>query len=176
MSEQQDPVFIRHMMIDDVPAVMAIDRLSFPIPWPEHSYYFELNENPASSMFVAEDPTHAGRPVVGYLGYWLIVDEAHISTIAVHPEARGRRIGKQLMLAAIESAAQRGAQAATLEVRVSNLVARRLYQDLGFEVVGRRAGYYRDNREDALYMTLSELRHFDARQTSTKVFRAGGGM
>ncbi len=142
------------MTLDDLPAVTEIDRLSFPVPWPERSYRFEITHNTSADLFVAENPE---RDVVGFLGYWLIADEVHISTFAVHPEHRMRRIGEKMLLSALATARAKGAALATLEVRESNQPAIRLYRKLGFEAVGRRAGYYRDNGEDAILMTLSEL-------------------
>jgi ribosomal-protein-alanine N-acetyltransferase len=142
------------MTLDDLPAVLEIDRQSFPIPWPERSYRFELTQNPAADLFVAEDPDFE---VVGFLGYWLIADEVHISTFAVRPGVRGQGIGEQLLVAGLTTARERGAALATLEVRESNLPAIELYQKLGFESVGLRKGYYRDNGEDAILMSLKQL-------------------
>lgn len=142
------------MTLEDLPAVTEIDRLSFPVPWPERSYRFEINHNSSADLFVAENPE---REVVGFLGYWLIADEVHISTFAVHPDHRMRHIGEKMLLSALAEARSKGAELATLEVRESNQPAIRLYHKLGFEVVGRRTGYYRDNGEDAILMTLSDL-------------------
>lgn len=142
------------MTLEDLPAVTEIDRLSFPVPWPERSYRFEINHNPAAQLLVAES---LAREVVGFLGYWLIADEVHISTFAVHPTHRTRHIGERMLLWALDQARDRGAEIATLEVRKSNRPAIQLYSKLGFEVVGRRTGYYRDNGEDAILMTLRGL-------------------
>ncbi len=147
-------VTIRQMTLDDLPEVTEIDRLSFPVPWPERSYRFELTNNPSAELFVAEN---GDQQVVGFLGYWLIADEVHVSTFAVHPTHRMRRIGEKMMLTALAQARQRGARLATLEVRVTNQPAIRLYEKLGFESVGKRTGYYRDNGEDAILMTLPDL-------------------
>jgi ribosomal-protein-alanine N-acetyltransferase len=88
---------------------------------------------------------------------WLIVDEAHIATLAVHPDYRGRRIARRLVKVALKEAILRGMNQATLEVRANNLAAQNLYRQLGFEIVGNRPRYYRDNNEDALIMTVSGL-------------------
>ena len=88
---------------------------------------------------------------------WMILDEGHIATIAVHPDYRGRGIGQHLLVTAIIAAIQKGAQSATLEVRANNLIAQQLYRRFGFVVVGNRPHYYRDNNEDALIMTLNGL-------------------
>jgi len=151
------PIAIRGMTLDDLPEVLAIDGLSFPNPWPERSYRYELTENRASTLLVADREEDGRRRVVGYLGYWLIADEVHISTLAVHPDHRATGVGRRLLQNGLQSARSRGAQMATLEVRPSNQVAIDLYRSFGFVVVGRRAGYYRDNAEDALLMTSHRL-------------------
>jgi ribosomal-protein-alanine N-acetyltransferase len=145
------------MTVDDIPAVVAIDRMSFTLPWPERSYRYELTENAASWFFVAELAGEEETRVLGYVGFWLVADEVHISTIAVHPEFRRQGIGELLLRTALEKAKQFGAEMATLEVRASNHGAIQLYQLYGFEVVGRRKGYYHDNQEDAILMTLHHV-------------------
>ncbi|MFQ5943678.1 MAG: ribosomal protein S18-alanine N-acetyltransferase [Anaerolineales bacterium] len=142
------------MTLEDIPAVLEIDRVSFSNPWPERSYRYELTDNPAAQLFVARLDDGA---IVAFLGYWLIGDEVHISTFAVQPEFRMQGIGEDLLKNALVAAAGKGAHVATLEVRESNEAAISLYEKLGFEVVGRREGYYRDNNEDATLMTLSEI-------------------
>jgi len=145
---------VREMTLEDIPGVLEIDRVSFSNPWPERSYRYELTENPAAQLFVAklDDGT-----IVGYLGYWLISDEVHISTFAVRPEFRMQGIGKDLLIRALAHASDKGAYVATLEVRESNEPAILLYETLGFEAVGSRKGYYRDNDEDAILMTLNGI-------------------
>jgi ribosomal-protein-alanine N-acetyltransferase len=157
------------MELDDIPQVMAIDEASFPLPWSASSYRHELTDNRAAYFLVALAPasqraprwydrfwpwrTAPARVVIGYVGCWLIVDEVHISTIAVHPQWRRRGVGEQMLLAVFQRAAETHMALVTLEVRVSNLAAQTLYRKHGFEVVGRRKRYYRDNHEDALLMT-----------------------
>ena len=145
---------IQEMMLEDIPAVLEIDRVSFSNPWPERSYRYELSDNPAAQLFVAK--LDEGT-VVAYLGYWLIADEVHISTFAVHPEFRMNGIGEDLLRRALSEARMKGAQVATLEVRESNAAAISLYEKLGFEIVGSRKGYYRDNNEDAILLTLNDI-------------------
>lgn len=151
-------VVIRPMTLDDLPQVLEIDRLSFPIPWQERSYRYELSENPSSTLLVATYEESGQTRLAGYIGFWWIVDEVHISTLAVHPRLRRQGIGSGLLKAALGQAALKGAEFATLEVRASNQAAIDLYRRFGFQVVGRRAKYYRDNDEDALLMTLTGLR------------------
>lgn len=158
MNARLTEVVIRPMTLDDLPEVLEIDRLSFALPWPERSYRFELSENSSSTLLVATRQEAGQTSLAGYVGYWLVVDEVHISTLAVHPRFRRQGIGSQLLAAALERAVRQGADFATLEVRVSNQAAIDLYHRFGFHVVGRRAKYYRDNDEDALLMTLTGLR------------------
>jgi ribosomal-protein-alanine N-acetyltransferase len=96
-------------------------------------------------------------PIVGYGGFWIVLDEAHISTIASDEQWRGRGIGELMLLAMIERGIELGAGEVTLEVRVTNRVAQSLYRKYGFEVVGQRPGYYRDNNEDADLMTAFKV-------------------
>lgn len=152
------PVAIRPMTGDDLEQVISIDRMSFTMPWPPSSYRFELYENPSSRLWVAEAHHADGKKeVVGMVVVWLIMDEAHIATFAVHPGFRNRGIGRKLLVQALRESRQMGATSATLEVRSSNLTAQRLYKDLGFEVVSTRSRYYVDNNEDALIMTVRGL-------------------
>jgi [ribosomal protein S18]-alanine N-acetyltransferase len=146
-------VYFRRMMLEDVPAVHEIDLGSFTLPWPERSFYYEVNENPVSRGWVAV----ADGRVAAMLVLWLVVDEAHIATIATHPDFRRQGIGEQLMLTALRSAQAEGAQRAFLEVRAGNLGAQALYHKHGFVVDGVRARYYKDNNEDALLMSLEPL-------------------
>jgi ribosomal-protein-alanine N-acetyltransferase len=110
--------------------------------------------------FGAERPLVAepGAPIVGYGGLWLMVDEAHVTSIAVKPEMRGRGLGELLMLCLFDIALRMEARWVTLEVRVSNTVARQLYKKLGFREAGIRPRYYTDNNEDAVIMWSPELR------------------
>jgi ribosomal-protein-alanine acetyltransferase len=98
-----------------------------------------------------------GDAIVGYAGLWLMVDEAHVTTFAIHPDHRRQGLGERLLLALLDIAIERGASEATLEVRLSNLPARRLYEKFGFRPVGIRPRYYTDNNEDALIMTTERL-------------------
>jgi [ribosomal protein S18]-alanine N-acetyltransferase len=144
---------IRRMKLDDVPAAHEIDVLSFSLPWPERSFRFELTENPTSRGWVAEKD---GK-VAAMLVLWFIVDEAHIATIAVHPDFRRQGIGEQILLSALKAVQDEGARRAFLEVRAGNLAAQAMYKKYGFEVAGVRRGYYRDNNEDALLMNLENF-------------------
>ncbi|MGB9640389.1 MAG: ribosomal protein S18-alanine N-acetyltransferase [Anaerolineales bacterium] len=151
---------IRPMLLDDIPAVQAIDQLSFTMPWPASSFHYELLENSSSRLWVAEiNHLEGNKEVVGVIVVWMVVDEAHIATLAVHPDYRQMGIATRLLLTALKHAAQIGMQSATLEVRAANIPAQQLYQRFGFVVVGTRKGYYQDNHEDALIMTLPKIEH-----------------
>jgi ribosomal-protein-alanine N-acetyltransferase len=146
------------MLLADVPRVLEIDRLSFSLPWPERSFTFELTENPATMALVAELETEGGSiALIGMAVVWIIVDEAHIATIAIHPEFRGKGYGKSLLAEVLRQAIGKGAHLATLEVRENNQVAQQMYTQFGFTIVGRRKHYYRDNDEDAIIMTVDGL-------------------
>jgi ribosomal-protein-alanine N-acetyltransferase len=146
-------IVVDAMRIADLDAVQAIERASFTTPWPPHAYQSELETNRLAVYLVVR----AGDAVVGYGGIWLMIDEAHITTFAIDPAWRRRRLGERLLLALLDRAIDRGAREATLEVRVSNLAARRLYERYGFRPVGVRPRYYSDDNEDALIMTTEPL-------------------
>jgi ribosomal-protein-alanine N-acetyltransferase len=141
------------MGLDDVPAVLDIERASFTTPWPTEAFQQELRHNRLARYVVARQ---AGA-VVGYAGVWLMVDEAHITTFAVHPDWRRQGIGRRLLLAVIALAVDLDATRMTLEVRVSNLAAQALYAEAGFAIAGRRERYYTDDGEDAYVMTTPPL-------------------
>ena len=146
-------LLVRPMRVADLAAVQLIERSSFTTPWPSQAYRQELESNRLAQYVVAL----MGAEIVGYGGIWLMVDEAHVTTFAVHPRYRRRYIGERLLLALIDLARARQAREATLEVRLSNLPARRLYEKYGFRPVGIRPRYYSDNGEDALIMTTEPL-------------------
>ena len=143
-------VEISQMKRADLEAVMEIEKASFTTPWSRYAFLAELYENKRARYFVARRNTVGN--VVGYVGIWLILGEAHITNIAVHPDFRRRGVGEKLMLAAIDYAESQGVDAVTLEVRASNTIAQRLYEKIGFVSVGTRPGYYYDDGEDAVIM------------------------
>ena len=149
------PVALRiaPMTFDDLPAVHAIERASFSVPWPDDAYRHELTTNRLASYVVAR----TDDAIVGFAGLWVMVDEAHVTTFAVDPRWRRRGVGERLLLTLLDIAVARKAREATLEVRLSNMPARRLYEKYGFRPVGIRPRYYSDNGEDALIMTTEAL-------------------
>ena len=144
---------IEPMSLDDLPAVHAIERASFAGPWPDDADRNEIRTNRLASYVVAR----LADDVVGFAGLWVMVDEAHVTTFAVHPAWRRRGVGERLLLALLDLAVGRQAREATLEVRLSNLAARRLYEKFGVRPVGLRPRYYSDDHEDALIMTTLPL-------------------
>ena len=146
-------VSIEPMRLEHLPSVHAIEQASFSAPWPANAYRSELETNRLASYLVAR----VDDDVVGYGGMWLMVDEAHITTFAIHPAWRRQHIGERLLLEFVDVAILRRAREMTLEVRLSNLPARRLYEKFGFRPVGVRPRYYSDDHEDALIMTTLPL-------------------
>ncbi len=136
------------MTLQDLDRIVEIEQLSFTLPWSRSSFYQELTNNRYARYIVME---YDGQ-IIGYCGMWLVMDEAHITNIAVLPEFRGKKLGEALMKQAMALAREEGAQTMTLEVRVSNNVAQSLYRKLGFLNGGIRKRYYSDNQEDALVM------------------------
>ena len=176
---------VERMGTMDLDEVMEIERVSFTAPWTRHAFEYELAHNDAARYFVARPASQfqtaaplAGekyaRPfwvkwlegevaaparaaLVGYGGFWKMVDEVHISTLAVLPPNRRRGIGELLLIAMLDASQEMGAKLVTLEVRKSNQAAQALYRKYQFEIVGERKHYYSDNGEDAWIMTTPEI-------------------
>lgn len=144
------------MRLEDIDDVWEVERAAFPNPWSKQAYYNELVLNKSAHYLVL---LVEGK-IRGYGGMWVLIDEAHITNVAIHPEVQGRRLGWLLMGTLMVWARSLGAERMTLEVRVSNVRAQNLYNKLGFVVTGVRPQYYTDNLEDALIMwaTLDEGR------------------
>ena len=159
---------IEPMTLEDLPAVHAIERASFAVPWPDDAYRNEIRTNRLASYVVAR----LDEAVVGFAGLWVMVDEAHVTTFAVDPRWRRRGVGERLLLALLGLAVARQAREATLEVRLSNLPARKLYEKHGFRPVGIRPRYYSDNGEDALIMTTEALSSRQMRERMARLREA----
>ncbi|MFD0679491.1 MULTISPECIES: ribosomal protein S18-alanine N-acetyltransferase [unclassified Paenibacillus] len=142
------PLEFRAMRLDDIPAICEIEREAFTTPWTAGAFHNELTNNQFARYMVME---YEGQ-VIGYGGMWLVIDEAHVTNVAVREGYRGKKLGEMLMRELQKTASFLGAERMTLEVRPSNIIAQRLYEKLGFHSVGVRRGYYTDNREDALVM------------------------
>lgn len=165
---------LRYMTLGDVPQVITIDRLSFDPPWSARSYAYEVGESTYSHMVVldhgsASPPAtglrrlmqnlggalHAENRIVAYGGLWHIADEAHISTIATHPDERGRGYGEIVLVGMVRRALTLDAAYVVLEVRVSNVTAQNLYKKYEFEITDVKPRYYHNNGEDAYDMRLN---------------------
>jgi len=149
--EERDELAFRWMTLEDVDAVFELERLAFPTPWPRDAFVNELTINQNAKYVVAL----SDGQVAAYCGMWIVLDEAHITNIAVHPSFRGRKIGERLMRQMMGLAYLLGARSMTLEVRPSNTAARNMYAKLGFAEHGRRKQYYSDNNEDAIIMWVT---------------------
>lgn len=143
-------MIIRQARESDIDGITRLDQLCFSAPWSRESFRQEIMENSLALYLVAELPHSEG--LVGYAGIWAILDEGHITNVAVHPGYRRRHIGEALVKVLMEEASSSGIRLFTLEARVSNEPAIRLYRKFGFREVGVRKGYYEDNNEDALIM------------------------
>ncbi|MDQ0247873.1 ribosomal-protein-alanine N-acetyltransferase [Bacillus fengqiuensis] len=141
-------VTFRFMEMKDIDRILLIERLSFTIPWSREAFYNELTHNQYAHYLVMEEEEN----IIGYCGLWIVLDEAHVTNIALLPDYRGKGLGTGLLRKAMIEAKELGALTMTLEVRVSNYVAQSLYRKLGFENGGIRKNYYSDNQEDALVM------------------------
>ena len=141
----------RKMTVEDIDRVFEIESQSFKTPWSKESFYTEVKKNTLATYLVLT----LDEVVIGFGGMWLIMDEIHITNVAVAPEHRGQGYSKTLINDMIKYAKEKGFQHMTLEVRVSNSVAIALYEKFGFESVGVRPKYYVDTGEDALVMWKS---------------------
>ncbi|MBM4460260.1 MAG: GNAT family N-acetyltransferase [Chloroflexi bacterium] len=158
----------------DLDEIMRLERQCFRDPWTRRMYTADLTENEMATYLAARWPVAAGQQqtaagdqparvdaqraaIVAYGGFWLMVDEAHIATVATHPRWRGCGLGIWLMLALLDAAMARGATISTLEVRAGNIAAQRMYDKLGYALAGVRSHYYRDG-EDGWIMTTPPLK------------------
>jgi ribosomal-protein-alanine N-acetyltransferase len=142
------------MSTSDVAAVTRIERASFSTVWPSDAFFNELNTNKLAHYFVGRIDDR----IVAYGGIWVILEDSHVTTLAVDPAYRGKRLGEIMLLRLIDEALERGAAWMTLEVRESNAVAQRLYRKYGFTTVTMRRGYYSDDNESALVMWAGNLK------------------
>lgn len=143
---------IEPMRVEDLDAVLAIERDSFSHPWSRQAFLYELRENRVAELWVAREAGACPGEVVGYLCLWRVADEVHVTNFAVAPARRRAGVGRWLLATLLEHYRARGVRRAALEVRVANEAARRLYEQVGFRAVGVRKGYYFDTGEDALLM------------------------
>jgi [ribosomal protein S18]-alanine N-acetyltransferase len=142
------------MRNDDIPRVLHVESLCFSTPWPRNAFHNELNDNKLAHYFVGRFEDE----IIAYGGLWVVLEDAHITTVAVVPEQQRKRFGEQMLVRLIEESIARGARWITLEVRESNEAAQNLYKKYGFTVVSTRRGYYSDNDENALVMWAGNLK------------------
>lgn len=174
-----DEHILRPMQVDDIGQVITIERLAFSMPWSPLTYLYEIQQNRSAYMAVIELPSEAAEippsersrfqilplrssrkpagKLVAYGGMWVKLGEAHISTIASHPDYRGRGLGELMLFGLIVRGIERDADHVVLEVRASNSIAQNLYHKYGFVKTGIRPFYYHDNNEDAYVMTVPEI-------------------
>lgn len=143
-----ESVLFRRMVVGDIETIVDIEKECFTVPWTKEAFYNELMYNHFAHYFVM---LWQGE-IIGYGGLWTIVDEAHVTNVGLREAYRGRGLGERLFRELVLFASRRGMKRMTLEVRVSNVAAQRLYEKFGFKVEGVRRGYYSDNGEDALIM------------------------
>ena len=154
----------------DIRTVMRIESLSFTTTWPPSAFASELNDNKLAHYFVGRVFEASGTnaldresdpqdgELVAYGGIWVILEDSHITTIAVHPDWRGKNYGEEMLVHLLHQAIERGASWITLEARESNVVAQNLYRKYGFTIVSTRRAYYSDNGENAVVMWAGNLR------------------
>ena len=146
-------ITVRPMVMTDVDGVMAVEHDSFLTPWSRSAFEEELAQNRLARYIVAEE----NGAIVGYAGTWLVINEAHVTNVAVSSQRRREGIGRLLMQNLMELARENGMESMTLEVRVSNAAARHLYAQMGFVEAGIRKNYYSETKEDALVLWCEKL-------------------
>jgi ribosomal-protein-alanine N-acetyltransferase len=152
------PVRVDPMSEADLGPVLDIEYLSFTSPWPRDIFLNELRGSDIAHLFVARisEGDEQGR-VAAYCCSWIVADELHITSFAVHPRFRRQHVGQQLLAGVLARAVEMGCRNAVLEVRASNRGAQRLYSRFGFAPVAVRQRYYADNNEDAIVMFLDDI-------------------
>jgi ribosomal-protein-alanine N-acetyltransferase len=153
-ADRPERMAIVRMSTNDIPDVTRIERASFATVWPSEAFYNELATNKLAHYFVGR----IGGRIVAYGGIWVILEDSHVTTVAVDPALRGRGLGEAMMLQLIDEGIERGAAWMTLEVRESNVSAQQLYRKYGFTTVTTRKGYYSDDNESALVMWAGNLK------------------
>jgi len=152
------PIRVEPMQEADLESVLAIERASFPAPWPRQYFLRELRDNQVAHLFVARVAEGPGQgDVVGYTCTWAVVDELHITNFAVDAEVRRQHVGQQLLAGVLARALELECRQAVLEVRASNIGAQRLYACFGFAPVAVRKRYYTEEHEDAIVMFLEDI-------------------
>jgi [ribosomal protein S18]-alanine N-acetyltransferase len=146
-----DSFVFRYMKEEDIDQILEVEHASFTTPWSREAFYNELHSNKFAVYIVLEE----NKKIIGYCGAWIVIDEAHVTNVAILPEYRGRKLGAAMLEKLMMVAREMGAKSMTLEVRVTNHVAQSLYRKFGFQNGGIRKNYYSDNQEDALVMWVN---------------------
>ncbi|MEH7356698.1 ribosomal protein S18-alanine N-acetyltransferase [Neobacillus drentensis] len=146
-----DAYVYRYMRDEDIDQVLEVEHASFSTPWSREAFYNEIHKNKFAVYIVLEED----NKIIGYCGNWVVIDEAHVTNVAILPGYRGKKLGEALMNKLMSVSREMGARTMTLEVRVTNHVAQSLYRKLGFQNGGIRKNYYSDNQEDALIMWVN---------------------
>ncbi|WP_026565263.1 ribosomal protein S18-alanine N-acetyltransferase [Bacillus sp. UNC41MFS5] len=146
-----DSFVFRNMREEDIDQILEVEHASFTTPWSREAFYNELHNNRFAVYIVLEE----NNKILGYCGAWIVIDEAHVTNVAILPEFRGRNLGEAILRKMMSVAREMGAKTMTLEVRVTNHVAQSLYRKLGFQNGGIRKNYYSDNQEDGLVMWVN---------------------
>jgi ribosomal-protein-alanine N-acetyltransferase len=146
-----DSFVFRYMKEEDLDQILEVEHASFATPWSREAFYNEIYNNKFAVYIVLEED----EKIIGYVGAWVVIDEAHVTNLAILPSYRGKKLGEALLRKMMIVAKDMGARSMTLEVRVTNNVAQSLYRKLGFQNGGIRKNYYTDNQEDALVMWVN---------------------
>lgn len=149
--EMVDSFVFRYMKDEDIDQILEVEHASFTTPWSREAFYNEIHNNKFAVYIVLEED----KKIIGYCGAWVVIDETHVTNLAILPEYRGRKLGEALLNKMMSVAKEMGAKSMTLEVRVTNDVAQSLYRKLGFQNGGIRKNYYSDNQENALVMWVN---------------------
>ncbi|MBV8366152.1 MAG: ribosomal protein S18-alanine N-acetyltransferase [Candidatus Eremiobacteraeota bacterium] len=142
------------MRTADIGDVLRVEALCFSTTWPRNAFHNEITDNKLAHYFVGR----CEDDIIAYGGLWVILEDAHITTVAVTPSYQGQGYGERMLIHLLDEAIERGASWITLEVRESNITAQKLYKKYGFSVVNTRRGYYSDNDENALVMWAGNLK------------------
>lgn len=152
-----DSLVVRRMLLEDLDSVVEIEPLAFGSHhWTRQNFTIEL-DNPNAYYYLAELDEGAQKKIVGYVGSWIVLDEMHITTLAVHPDYRRRHIAEKILVGTIKLALANRVHGITLEVRKSNIAAQKLYEKYGFQQQGLRKKYYNDNKEDAVLLWTEDI-------------------
>ncbi|ASK61238.1 ribosomal-protein-alanine N-acetyltransferase [Virgibacillus phasianinus] len=142
---------IRQMELTDIDSVVDVEKASFATPWSEDIFYQEVTKNQFAHYFVIQ----VDGIIIGYAGLWVVIDDAQITNIAIMPSYRGHRLGEKLFEFTMKQAIRLGSSRLSLEVRVTNVIAQRMYRKFGLVPGGLRKNYYTDNKEDAIVMWVN---------------------